>query len=322
MTETALSAKQDISGMTAYTTSSDVESYVSGYTYDKATIDSKVASGGTFDPTNYYDKTATDALLDNKFDASAFTSYSAATDARMSEDEEVTAAALNDLNDALSGKADSTAVTQDIAAATSGLQETLVSTVNIKTINNESILGSGNITISGGSGGSNVVEVTQAEYDALVSAGTVAADTFYIITDATEINLSGYAQTSAVTAEITAAVSGKVETSAITSAITSSSTNSQVPSAKAVYDQLGGSSITVDTALDSGSTNPVENRVIYGKFDEVEQVTAAALNALNDRVDAIDITVDDALDATSENPVQNKVIYAVIGDIESLLSNI
>ena len=45
-----------------------------------------------------------------------------------------------------------------------------------------------------------------------------------------------------------------------------------------------GGSITVDTALDSGSTNPVENRVIYNKFDEVEQVTAAALNALNDTI--------------------------------------
>ena len=102
----AVSGKQDVSGMTAYTTSSDVESYVSGFTYDKATIDSKVASGGTFDPTNYYDKTATDALLDDKFDASAFTSYSAATDARLAEDEEVTAAALNALNEELSGKQD------------------------------------------------------------------------------------------------------------------------------------------------------------------------------------------------------------------------
>lgn len=34
----------------------------------------------------------------------------------------------------------------------SNAQETLVSGTNIKTINNESILGSGNITISGGSG--------------------------------------------------------------------------------------------------------------------------------------------------------------------------
>lgn len=35
--------------------------------------------------------------------------------------------------------------------ALSGKQDTLVSGTNIKTINNESILGSGNITISGGS---------------------------------------------------------------------------------------------------------------------------------------------------------------------------
>lgn len=34
-----------------------------------------------------------------------------------------------------------------------GKQETLVSGENIKTINNQSILGSGNITIEGGSGG-------------------------------------------------------------------------------------------------------------------------------------------------------------------------
>ena len=40
--------------------------FVSGYTYDKATIDSKVASGGTFDPTNYYNKTETNALLNAK----------------------------------------------------------------------------------------------------------------------------------------------------------------------------------------------------------------------------------------------------------------
>ena len=47
--------------------------YVSGYTYDKATIDQKVAEGGTFDPTQYYNKTATDALLDEKLDVTAYT---------------------------------------------------------------------------------------------------------------------------------------------------------------------------------------------------------------------------------------------------------
>ena len=43
-----------------------------------------------------------------------------------------------------------------------------------------------------------------------------------------------------------------------------------------------GSDVTVDQSLNSGSTNPVENRVIYNKIDEVEQVTAAGLNALNE----------------------------------------
>ena len=47
--------------------------YVSGYTYDKSTIDEKIAQGGTFDPTQYYTKTATDALLNEKLDATAYT---------------------------------------------------------------------------------------------------------------------------------------------------------------------------------------------------------------------------------------------------------
>lgn len=46
---------------------------LSSYTYSKAVIDSKIASGGTFDPTQYYNKTETDNLLDNKLDVSAYT---------------------------------------------------------------------------------------------------------------------------------------------------------------------------------------------------------------------------------------------------------
>ena len=46
---------------------------LSSYTYDKATIDAKIVSGGTFDPTQYYDKAATDELLEGKLDASAYT---------------------------------------------------------------------------------------------------------------------------------------------------------------------------------------------------------------------------------------------------------
>ena len=75
-------------------------------------------------------------------------------------------------------------------------QETLVSGTNIKTINNQSILGSGNITIQGGSGGGEtVIELTQAEYDALTE---YAENTTYIITDAQAINMDDYATTGSV----------------------------------------------------------------------------------------------------------------------------
>lgn len=84
-------------------------------------------------------------------------------------------------------------------------QETLVSGTNIKTINNQSILGSGNITIQGGSGGGEtVIELTQAQYDAL---SAYAPDTTYIITDAQAINMDDYATTGTVNT-----LSGQVST--------------------------------------------------------------------------------------------------------------
>lgn len=194
------------------------------------------------------------AAVSGKMDTSAFNTYSASTDARLAEDEETTAAALNELNDALDDKADTTAVTASIAALdekkldasaytptdlsnyytkseTSGAtqistaltskadtattytksqvdtaiatkQDTLVSGTNIKTINNQSLLGSGNINIQGG--GSNVIELTQAEYDELTD---IDPDVFYIITDA-----DGGATTGQVQTMIDNSISGKQDT--------------------------------------------------------------------------------------------------------------
>lgn len=45
----------------------------------------------------------------------------------------------------------------------------------------------------------------------------------------------------------------------------------------------GGGGGTVDQTIISGSTNAVAGGAVYDKFDEVEQVTAAGLNALNDK---------------------------------------
>lgn len=69
-----------------------------------------------------------------------------------------------DISTALASKADTattytkTETDNAITAATSTKQDTLVSGTNIKTINNQSILGEGNITIQGGSGGGKAIE--------------------------------------------------------------------------------------------------------------------------------------------------------------------
>lgn len=202
------------------------EAFVSAFTYDKATIDEKVAGGGSFDPSQYYNKTATDALLDEKADLSAFTAHTSNTTIHVTPEQVANwnaksdfSGSYNDLTDKptiptvptdisafnndvgyITGvdlsnyatKDNLTAATDDMATKTwvgqqgyltehqsltaystteqvnsaiteavSGKQDTLVSSVNIKTINNESLLGSGNITIQGGGG-----------TDAPISAGT------------------------------------------------------------------------------------------------------------------------------------------------------
>ena len=128
----------------------------------------------------------------------------------------------------------------------------------------------------------NVVELTQAQYDALPTTAKTS-NSLFVITDASPIDISAYWTSAETESAITEAISGKVDTTAFNT-----------------Y---------------SASTN--------ARISEDEEVTAAALNAINDKVDAIDIiTVDSALSSTSENPVQNKVIYQAIGDIETLLAAI
>lgn len=158
----------------------------------------------------------------------------------------------------------------DTALATK--QATLVSGTNIKTINNESILGSGNIEIQGGGGSvtvddalsttsenpvqnkviANAINAKQDKISSSISKvvtdiGNVSSDkktisigntsfpnggTYYSTIDMARINGNGIVS---VTTDFSL-----VETSAITTSMNSSSTDAQVPSAKAVYDALGG----------------------------------------------------------------------------------
>ena len=143
-----------------------------------------------FDPTYYYTKSEVDSALsgkadtsavteslNSKVDTSAFTSYSGSIESRLSNDEEVTAAALNDLNETVSGKADTSAVTA-IADSLSGYVATSAVTTSVTS-------GSTDVITSGGvyaqMGGMKIQQITQSAYDALVSGGTVDANTIYII---------------------------------------------------------------------------------------------------------------------------------------------
>lgn len=98
-----------------------------------------------FDPDNYVSlatytayTAATDTVLQGKVDNSVYTAYTAATDA--------TITGINATLTAHTSDSDIHVTTSD-KNTWSGKQDALVSGTNIKTINNQSLLGSGNITV-------------------------------------------------------------------------------------------------------------------------------------------------------------------------------
>jgi len=247
---------------------------------------------------------------------------------KIDEVEQVTAAALNELNETLSGKADSNSVYTkteandlldeklDVSAytptdlsnyytksETSGA--TQISTAISKLATNEALL--------------NVYERLDGSISFLDSETYRKYDT----SGATELSTAFAAKQDVLSAgtsiDITndvISVTGKVDTSAVTTSVTSASTDSEIPTAKAVYDAIptgGGGSITVDTALDSGSTNPVENRVIYNKIDEVEQVTAAGINALNDNFGGLKLVKLSEAEYNALATKDSSTLYVIVG---------
>ena len=98
-----------------YYTTAQTVNYVTGYTYDKQTIDNKISQSGTFDPTQYYTTANT---------------YS-----------------KTEVDTALGAKADTatTYTKTEVDTALSGKQATLVSGTNIKTVGGTTLLGSGNV---------------------------------------------------------------------------------------------------------------------------------------------------------------------------------
>lgn len=99
--------------------------------------------------------------------------------------------------------------------------------------------------------------------------------------------------------------------------------------------------ITVDSALNRLSSNPVRNSVITAAINDLQQWTGRtnqaytkdlserivdaenSISTLQTQISNINtpIVVDAALSSTSENPVQNKVVYSNINGINSTLNN-
>ena len=210
----AVSGKADADTFTAYTPTSGFATINGSAITEGGNLVIQGGSGATYSAGANIDISA-----QNEISVTGITSYTGITSGDITTALGYTPISGVDLTDYYTSAQTDTAISN----ATSGKQDTLVSGVNIKTINNESLLGSGNIVISGGSGGSaNIIELTQAEYDALTA---YTEDAMYVITDAQEINMDNYATTgdlgsyytSAETdTAISNAVSGKTDKVSVT----------------------------------------------------------------------------------------------------------
>lgn len=176
-----------------------------------------------------------------------------------------------------------------------GKQATLVSGTNIKTINNESILGTGNIDIQGGGGGVNIVQTTGTSTTDVMSQDAVSTQLnnkanktaafggygFVSSSDGDYIQYKNVNNSNIGNSIYYPKINGKgiltsnniyarnnynfqlVETSAITTAVTSSSTDVQVPSAKAVNDKLGGLSLVKLTQAQYDALATKDSNTLY-----------------------------------------------------------
>ena len=151
------------------------------------------------------------------------------------------------------------------------------------------------------SGGNNVVELTQTQYDALVDKDPT---TFYIITDATAGDLTQYWTSAQTQSAITSAVSTKQDT--LVSGTNIKTINNESILGSGNIDIQGGGG-TVDPTLDSGSTNAVANSAITNAINakaDTTAVTQAISEATSGKADSSAVT--ESL-ATKVNVADNNV---------------
>ena len=212
-------------------------------------------------------------------------------------------------------------VQEMIDAATSGIPSSEVveqlrrdvNTVSGEVDTKQDILTAGeNITISGNvisaDAGNNIIELTQAEYDALE---TKDPEVLYIITDAQEINMNDYYTKS----EVDASINTKADSSALTAvnnALTAHTANTTVHVTQAEKNTWNGkvdegyvtdyaySKNQIDGFLENATTllqtisGEVDTKVDTTTYESGQYATAQALNALQEnKLDASAYTPTD-----------------------------
>ena len=142
-----------------------------------------------------------------------------------------------------------------------------------------------------------------------------------------------------VQTQINTAIAAKADASHSHDAATTSAAGFMSASDKTKLNGIatGANKTTVDSALSSTSTNPVQNKVVQsalaGKSDtthshDAATASAAGLMSASDKtkLDGIatganKITVDSSLSSTSTNPVQNKVVNTAISNLNTLVGD-
>ena len=125
---------------------------------------------------------------------------------------------------------------------------------------------------------------------------------------------------------ITNALNGKQEQLTVNPAGTASASLEKLTIDGVIYNIISATT-TVDDALSTTSTNPVENRVITNALNnKQEQLTVnptgtaeaslekVAIDGVIYNISSATTTVDDALSTTSINPVENRVITNALND--------
>ena len=208
-------------------------------------------------------------------------------------------------------------------------QDTLVSGTNIKTINGNSLLGSGNIEIQGGS--------------------TIAVDSALSTTSTNPVQNK----------VITEALNGKASQSDIPTKVSELTNDSDFQTASQVATAISGINVPtkvsqlendsdfqtgtqVSNSIATATSGLATKAELDGKQDKGDYATTAQLNGKQDtlvsgtNIKTVNgesllgegniliksVDVDSALSTTSENPVQNKVITNKVNTIEQSITNL